>query len=70
MRTLRYLINVTRDGCCDHTAFTPSEQMHHHAAGLIVSADAMVLGRTTFELMESAWREPSPEMPEWTRPFA
>ncbi len=44
--------------------------MHHHAAGLIASADALILGRVTFELMESAWREPSPEMPEWTLPFA
>jgi len=44
--------------------------VHHHAAGLIASADALILGRVTFELMESAWREPSPEMPEWTLPFA
>ena len=70
MRPLRYSINVTLDGCCDHTAVTPSEQLHHHAAGLIASADALILGRTTYELMESAWREPSPQMPEWTQPFA
>ena len=70
MRPLRYSINVTLDGCCDHTAFTLSEQTHHHAAGLIGSADALILGRVTFELMKSAWREPSPELPEWTLPFA
>lgn len=69
MRPLRYSINVTLDGCCDHTAVTPSEEMHHHAAGLIARADALVLGRVTYELMQSAWREPSPEMPDWL-PFA
>lgn len=69
MRPLRYSINVTLDGCCDHTAATPSQELHQHAADIIASADALILGRVTYELMESAWREPSPEMPDWTLPF-
>src|SRR5690606_25760175 len=34
-------------------------------------ADALILGRVTYEMMESAWRPPrSAEMPAWTEPFA
>lgn len=69
MRPLRYSINVTLDGCCDHTAATPSQELHQHAADIIASADALILGRVTYELMESAWRQPSSEMPDWTLPF-
>jgi dihydrofolate reductase len=69
MRPLRYSINVTLDGCCDHTAATPSQELHQHAAALLAAADALILGRTTYEMMESAWREPSPDLPTWTLPF-
>ncbi len=72
MRPLRYSINVTLDGCCDHRAGVPDEETHRHATELIARADAIILGRVTYELMESAWRpsEQAPEMPEWTAPFA
>jgi dihydrofolate reductase len=76
MRPLRYSINVTLDGCCDHRAITPDEEMHrHHAAG-IARADALLLGRVTYEMMEESWRPPAetgvrPEwMPDWMEPFA
>ena len=32
MRPLRYSINVTLDGCCDHQGMAPDEAMHRHAA--------------------------------------
>ncbi len=72
MRPLRYSINVTLDGCCDHRAMVPDEETHHHATETIARADAIILGRVTYEMMESAWRpsEGAPEMPDWTRPFA
>lgn len=72
MRLLRYSINVTLDGCCDHRAFTPSEETHRHAAETIGRADALLFGRITYEMMESAWRPPVQEsgMPAWTEPFA
>lgn len=76
MRTLRYSINVTLDGCCHHEAGIPpdSESMHFWAAEM-ERADALLFGRATYELMESAWRKPSsgvwPEwMDEWEIPFA
>ena len=75
MRPLRYSINVTLDGCCDHRAMMPDEETHRHATELIAQADALILGRLTYELMESAWREPArsgvaPDwMAEWMMPF-
>ena len=71
MRPLRYSINVTLDGCCDHRAGTPDEETHQHATETIERADALLLGRVTYELMESAWRPPGQleGMPEWMLPF-
>ncbi len=71
MRPLRYSINVTLDGCCDHRAGVPDEELHRHAAETLARADALLFGRVTYEMMESAWRPPlSEEMPAWTEPFA
>ncbi len=71
MRPLRYSINVTLDGCCDHRAGSPDEELHRHAAENIARADALLFGRVVYEMMEAAWRPPrSGEMPDWTEPFA
>ena len=71
MRPLRYSINVTLDGCCDHRAMIPDEDMHRHAMESIAQADALLFGRVTYELMEAGWRQPAPAgtMPDWTEPF-
>jgi dihydrofolate reductase len=72
MRPLRYSINVTLDGCCDHRVGVPDEALHRHARENIEQADALLFGRVTYEMMEAAWRQPTPagEWPEWTQPFA
>src|SRR5262249_42838759 len=70
MRPLRYSINVTLDGCCDHRAIPADEELHRHAAESIARADALLFGRVTYEMMEEAWRSPAPELPEWMEPFA
>src|SRR5262247_1821944 len=72
MRPLRYSINVTLDGCCDHRAITPDEEMHRHHAENLAKADALVLGRVTYELLEAAWRAPARtgEGTAWMEPFA
>lgn len=59
MRPLRYSINVTLDGCCDHRAIDPDEDVHRYAAENIAQADALLYGRVTYEMMEAAWREPA-----------
>ena len=71
MRPLRYSINVTLDGCCDHRSLAPNPEMHEHATETIARADALILGRVTYELMEAGWRHPPPAgtRPEWTEPF-
>lgn len=72
MRPLRYSINVTLDGCCDHRAVVPTEDMHRYAAELLSRADALLFGRVTYEMMQDAWRAPTQAgpRPEWMEPFA
>lgn len=73
MRALRYSINVTLDGCCDHRAgVVPDEELHRHAAENIAWADALLFGRVTYQMMETAWRGPAPAgaRPDWMEPFA
>ena len=41
MRPLRYSINVTLDGCCDHRAISPDEETHRHATNALDQADAL-----------------------------
>jgi dihydrofolate reductase len=71
MRPLRYSINVTLDGCCDHRAIVPDEELHRRAAEGIARADALLFGRVTYEMMESAWREPAQTgvRPDWMEPW-
>jgi dihydrofolate reductase len=71
MRPLRYSINVTLDGCCDHRAILGDEELHRHAVENLEQADALLFGRVTYQLMEGAWRSPrTMPMPDWTEPFA
>jgi len=70
-RPLRYSINVTLDGCCDHRAIIPGEELHRRAAENIERADALLFGRVTYEMMEAAWREPATggARPDWMEPW-
>jgi dihydrofolate reductase len=72
MRPLRYSINVTLDGCCDHRVGIADEELHRHAAETLAQADALLFGRVTYQMMEAAWRLSTRmvAMPDWTEPFA
>ena len=76
MRPLRYSINVTLDGCCHHEAgLPPDEDSMRHWTDEMARADALLFGRVTYEMMESAWRKPAsgtwPDWVEdWQMPFA
>ena len=76
MRPLRYSVNVTLDGCCDHLAASPDEDLHRHATENIAQADALIFGRVTYEMMEAAFRPAAttgawPDwMAPWMEPFA
>jgi dihydrofolate reductase len=64
------------DGCYDHQSSPADEDLHRHAAENLAQADALLFGRVTYEMMESAWRPVArtgerPEwMADWMEPFA
>ena len=72
MRPLRYSINLTLDGCCDHRAGSTDEELHRYWAENLAQADALLFGRVTYEMMEAAWRPPvrTGARPDWMEPFA
>src|SRR5438105_12500686 len=72
MRPLRYSINVTLDGCCDHRAMFADEDLFRHVVENLEQADALLFGRVTYEMMEAAWRPPARPgtRPDWMEPFA
>lgn len=70
MRPLRYSINITLDGCCDHQVGIVDEELHRHAVENLNRADALLFGRVTYEMMEAAFRPAwTGEMPDWMEPF-
>jgi len=76
MRPLRYSINVTLDGCCDHQGIIPDEELHRRAEEFLAQADALLFGRVTYKMMEAGWRELAQSgvrqdwMADWMVPFA
>jgi dihydrofolate reductase len=72
MRPLRYSINVTLDGCCDHRVGIADEDLHRHAVENLEQADALLFGRVTYQMMEAGWRTAAPAgtRPDWMEPFA
>lgn len=76
MRSLRYSVNVTLDGCCHHEAgLAPDEELLRYWTAEMERVDALLFGRMTYEMMEAAWRQPAtgtwPDgMGEWEIPFA
>src|SRR6187551_3762989 len=55
MRKIIAAFNMTIDGIADHTAGLPDEEIHQHYAELLGQGDAILYGRTTYQLMEY-WR--------------
>jgi dihydrofolate reductase len=76
MKPLRYSINVTLDGCCHHEAgLPPDEASMQYWTAEMQRPDALLFGRVTYEMMQSAWRKPAsgtwPDwMVDWQIPFA
>lgn len=55
MRKLIFAINLTVDGCCDHTKCDPSEEIYDYFTPLMREVDLLVYGRKTYELMVPFW---------------
>jgi dihydrofolate reductase len=55
MRKLIYAINLTLDGCCDHTKQSPDEEHFEYFIQLMREFDLHIFGRKTYELMVPYW---------------
>jgi len=57
MRKLIFAINITLDGCCDHTKQIADDETHEYFTHLMREVDLQVFGRKTYELMVPFWPE-------------
>ena len=57
MRKVIFGINITLDGCCDHTNQFADEETHEYWTGVLREAGLLVYGRKTYELMVPFWPE-------------
>ena len=55
MRNVIYAINITLDGCCDHTKQFVDEELLEYFTHLAREADAQIFGRKTYQLMVPYW---------------
>ena len=55
MRNVIFAINITLDGCCDHTKMIADEEIHEYFARLMRDIDLLVFGRKTYQLMVPFW---------------
>jgi dihydrofolate reductase len=57
MRKVIFAINITLDGCCDHTKMIADEEILEHYTLLLQEADLLVYGRKTYQLMVPYWQD-------------
>lgn len=57
MRTVTFGMNISLDGCCDHTLFNPSEEVHDYFTQMLNEVDLIVYGRIMYELMFPYWSD-------------
>jgi dihydrofolate reductase len=57
MRNIIYGINLTIDGCCDHTKFSGGEETLEYFTDLMRDVDLIIYGRKTYQLMVPYWPE-------------
>jgi len=57
MRNLIFAINISVDGCVDHTKVTVDDELHEHFTNLLREVDLQVFGRKTYQLMVPYWPE-------------
>ncbi len=57
MRNVIFAINITLDGCCDHTKVMADDEQLEYFTGLVREVDLQVFGRKTYQLMVPYWPE-------------
>src|SRR5215813_4735167 len=72
MRKLIFGINMTLDGCVDHTKQMADEETHEYFTNILRAADLLVYGRKTYQLMVPFWPEvaKNQSMPKASNEFA
>jgi dihydrofolate reductase len=55
MRNVIFAINITLDGCCDHTKQVADDESHEYFTHLLREVDLLVFGRKTYQLMVPFW---------------
>jgi dihydrofolate reductase len=55
MRNVIYAINLTLDGCCDHTPTIADDELLEHYTDLIRDVGLFVYGRKTYQMMVPYW---------------
>jgi dihydrofolate reductase len=55
MRNVIFAINITLDGCCDHSKMIADEETHEYFTHLLRDVDLLVFGRKTYQLMVPYW---------------
>src|SRR5258708_30598650 len=64
MRKLIFAINITLDGCCDHTKQFVDDETLEYFTHLTREADLQVFGRKTYQLMVPYWPEVLKNQPQ------
>jgi len=55
MRNVIFAINITLDGCVDHTKQFADDETHEYFTQLLREGDLLVYGRKTYQLMVPFW---------------
>jgi len=55
MRNVIFAINITLDGCCDHTKQLADDETHEYFTQLLGEVDLLVFGHKTYQLMVPFW---------------
>jgi dihydrofolate reductase len=70
MRNVVFAINMTLDGCCDHTKFSPDEETFEYVTHLTREAGTFLYGRKTYQLMVPYWPDVAKDPSQQTNEFA
>jgi dihydrofolate reductase len=57
MRKVMFAMNISIDGCYEHTHFSPNEELMDYFTRLMLETGLIVYGRKTYELMIPFWPE-------------
>lgn len=57
MRTVSFGMNISLDGYCDHTTFTPSEELYDYFTDMMRDVDLLFFGRVMYQLMFPYWSD-------------